>query len=120
MISKYLVFWLGFLFSCSSFGQPELIKSNINRDLDLISSEQKNKIWDLEDIADEKGFKEIRSIIAFIPKEGGENYFLERKLIVGSINERTKAVKAWPLTPWAYRSKMQGEGTNWEVQKGLQ
>src|SRR5690554_561147 len=26
----------------------------------------------------------------------------------------------WPLTPWAYRLKMQGEGTNWEVQKGLQ
>src|SRR5690554_7494808 len=60
--------------------------------------------------------------LAFVNVSGTDEWYrlFDNIKLYGVNVKEEKLLGAWPLTPWSYRFKMQGEGVSWEVQKGLQ
>jgi len=95
-----------FFIICIKYAVADVVlqTGSICRDCQGFTIGQKNKIWDMEDVAAEKNITSIDSIIAYITLEDNETDFvLERDLLLAQINTTNKTISGpWALTRWPH------------------
>jgi len=87
--------------SAAQAGLP-IKKGSAHRDLEELSVSQREIVWDLEDVALDRGVSSIRSIVAYaeLPDEGA-SLVLDRSLTLAKIDTNTKSVFGpWRLDRW--------------------
>lgn len=96
-VTNYLAF-LGLVFTANAGAELVLQKGSNCRDCLAFNNSEKNKVWDLEDVAANKNVSSIKSIVAYASADGSDSYYvLDRSRLLAQISVSSQSV----VGPWA-------------------
>jgi len=110
-LKSLIIFFIFITFHINCYAQISLEKAQVLRNSEGFTIQQRNTIWDLEDLASNQNINDIRSIVSYIETSSSPvTYVLDRSLVLAGINVSNENITGpWPLAPWQNHLFLFGE-----------